>query len=750
MRRFTKRGLPLAIAALLSGWGAGVFAASLGPVQVLSSPGQPLVAEIEIDNISADEASTLQVKLADSESFKKAQLEPSPLLTRLRFELVKGLTPEKAIVRMTSAEAVPARYLDTLLEISWAGGRLVREYTLVMDKRVNESPTLPSPTVSSATASSPELAPNAAPIDSKASTVAVKAKQADESGGVRRVQRGDTLGEIAKQVTPAAGAVNSTMAAIYMANKAAFIGGSIHKIREGAQLTLPDRETILARNSKQALKVLAEFDDRAEPYFQRMAAAPLPSRAKAAEADASSGVIGKVKEEKAPLADEDKLKVSRSKKDGAAGEAAAGNALAEELVIKDKAIKEANDRIAALEKNIADLQRLMELKAAGTPAVADATKVEGPAKVADAAKDATTLPVDPSKEGEAKVDGEQKSAEVSNETALKPEAEVKEEGKKDGEHEESDEESDDHKKSKPWYKNGLLLGGLGGALAIGGGGAGFFFLKRRKQKLADAENHAEAPSHQAPHSENDDLLNTGAGFDDNLAAATASAEEAGAEPELETPETALQDEPLLESQPAESEMDLNFETNTAVGESLLPPELEAGDAPQPAQPNAEFLEELDDFAAQAGKASDALEQLKQAGPSESLSALDDDFDGSPASRVDAAFDAVAGEKIDDALGKIDLDLPSDLGALPNDPFGEEPASASGAESDFAAAMNSAQMPAQREDLAAWQEMETKLDLAAAYIEIGDSDSSKELLSEVMKGGDAAQIAKAKDLMSRAD
>ena len=750
MRRFTKRGLPLAIAALLSGWSAGVLAASLGPVQVLSSPGQPLVAEIEIDNISADEASTLQVKLADSQSFKKAQLEPSPLLTRLKLELVKGLTPEKATVRLTSAEAVPARYLDTLLEISWAGGSQVREYTLVMDRRVNESPALPSPNASATTAGSPEIAPTALPADLKAGAVAVKVPQASESGGLRMVQRGDTLGEIAKQVSPAPGAVNSTMAAIYMANKAAFIGGSIHKIREGAQLTLPDRETILSRNSKQALKVLAEFDDRAEPYLQRMAASPLPSRSKAAEADASSGVIGKVTEQKAPSADEDKLKVSRSKKDGSAGEASAGNALAEELVIKDKAIKEANDRIAALEKNIADLQRLMELKAAGTPAVADATKVEEPAKVADAAKDATTPPADPAKEGEAKADGEQKSAEVSNETALKPEADVKEEGKKDGEHEESDEESDDHKKSKPWYKNGLLLGGLGGAIAIGGGGAGFFFMKRRKQKLADAEKHEEAPTHEAPHSGNDDLLNAGAGFDDDLAAAGTSTEGAGAELEPAAPEPMLQDEPLLESQPADSEMDLNFEASAAVEEALLPPELEAGDAPQPAQPNAEFLGELDDFSAQAEKASDALEQLKQAGPAESLSALDDDFDVSPASQVDTAFDAAAGEKIDDALGKIDLDLPSDLGALPDDPFGDEPASVSGAENDFAAAMNSAQMPAQREDLAAWQEMETKLDLAAAYIEIGDSDSSKELLSEVMKGGDAAQIAKAKDLMSRAD
>ena len=749
MRRFTKRGLPLAIAALLSGWSAGVFAASLGPVQVLSSPGQPLVAEIEIDNISADEASTLQVRLADSESFKKAQLEPSPLLTRLKFELVKGLTPEKAVVRLTSAEAVPARYLDTLLEISWAGGRLVREYTLVMDKRVNESPVLPSPTLSNATAGSPEVAPSAASPDSKAGSVAVKAPQAAELGGVRLVQRGDTLGEIAKQVSPAAGAVNSTMAAIYMANKAAFIGGSIHKIREGAQLALPDRETILSRNSKQALKVLAEFDDRAEPYLQRMAASPLPSRSKAAEADASSGMIGKVKEEKAPSIDEDKLKVSRSKKDGSAGETAAGNALAEELVIKDKAIKEANDRIAALEKNIADLQRLMELKAAGTPAVADAAKVEDPAKVADAAKDATTPPADPAKEATAKPDGEAQPAEVSNETALKPEAEVKDEGKKEGDHEESDEESDDHKKSKPWYKNGLLWGSLGGALAIGGG-AGFFFMKRRKQKLADAENHGDEPTHEAPQSGNDDLLNAGAGFDDDLAAAGASSEETGAEPELATAELALQDEPMLASQPADSEMDLNFEASAAVEEALLPPELEAGDAPQPAQPNAEFLEELDDFAAQAGKASDALEQLKAAGPSESLAALDDDFDASPALQADAAFDAAAGEKIDDALGKIDLDLPSDLGALPDDPFGEATASTSGAENDFAAAMNSAQMPAQREDLAAWQEMETKLDLAAAYIEIGDSDSSKELLSEVIKGGDAAQIAKAKDLMSRAD
>ena len=47
----------------------------------------------------------------------------------------------------------------------------------------------------------------------------------------------------------------------------------------------------------------------------------------------------------------------------------------------------------------------------------------------------------------------------------------------------------------------------------------------------------------------------------------------------------------------------------------------------------------------------------------------------------------------------------------------------------------------------WQEMASKLDLASAYVEIGDKEGARELLEEVISGGDAAQQQRARELLA---
>ena len=48
----------------------------------------------------------------------------------------------------------------------------------------------------------------------------------------------------------------------------------------------------------------------------------------------------------------------------------------------------------------------------------------------------------------------------------------------------------------------------------------------------------------------------------------------------------------------------------------------------------------------------------------------------------------------------------------------------------------------------WQEMATKLDLASAYEEIGDKEGARELLDEVVKGGDGDQQQKARAMLAK--
>jgi len=101
------------------------------------------------------------------------------------------------------------------------------------------------------------------------------------------------------------------------------------------------------------------------------------------------------------------------------------------------------------------------------------------------------------------------------------------------------------------------------------------------------------------------------------------------------------------------------------------------------------------------------------------------------------------------LGDFKIDLPSLEGLDRRPPAGaaaETPAIDLGGE-DLGLALSDAD-PAPSVDSARWQEMATKLDLASAYEEIGDKEGARELLEEVLKGGDAGQQQKARSMLSK--
>ncbi|MDB5747113.1 MAG: hypothetical protein JWP72_1961, partial [Massilia sp.] len=106
-------------------------AAGLGKLTVLSALGQPLRAEIELTSVSADEASGLAAKLASPEAYRAANIEFNPALQSLRF--VVEQRGGRQFVRITSPQPLNEPFVDLLLELSWNNGRLVREYTFLLD-----------------------------------------------------------------------------------------------------------------------------------------------------------------------------------------------------------------------------------------------------------------------------------------------------------------------------------------------------------------------------------------------------------------------------------------------------------------------------------------------------------------------------------------------------------------------------------------------------------------------------------------
>ncbi|MGO4479922.1 FimV family protein, partial [Massilia sp. 2TAF26] len=110
---------------------SAAHAAGLGKLTVLSALGQPLRAEIELTAVSSDEASGLVAKLASPDAFRAANIEFNPALLSLRFAVEQR--NGRQFIRVSSSQPLNEPFVDMLLELSWNNGRLVREYTFLLD-----------------------------------------------------------------------------------------------------------------------------------------------------------------------------------------------------------------------------------------------------------------------------------------------------------------------------------------------------------------------------------------------------------------------------------------------------------------------------------------------------------------------------------------------------------------------------------------------------------------------------------------
>ncbi len=123
----------MAVASCLAFAGAAfdASAAGLGKIVVLSSLGQPLRAEIEL-TASREELSDMRAQLASPDAFKQAGIDLAPALAGIRFTVDKRQNGQ-SVIRLSSDRPINDPFVDMLLELNWATGRLVREYTFLLD-----------------------------------------------------------------------------------------------------------------------------------------------------------------------------------------------------------------------------------------------------------------------------------------------------------------------------------------------------------------------------------------------------------------------------------------------------------------------------------------------------------------------------------------------------------------------------------------------------------------------------------------
>jgi pilus assembly protein FimV len=228
----------------------------LGEIRLNSYLNQPLDAEINLSISSPEERDSLRVAMAPAEAFARYGLTRPAYFDDIEFE-VRASGPSAATIVVSSSRPIVEPFVTFLVQASWNGGQILREYTVLLDPPVflpaPEPQAAPAPAVE-APRPAPEAvsrpAPTPPPVAAPAPVRPAYAAQYGTEYGA--VQRNETLWGIAQRVRPDASlSTNQVMVALYNANPEAF-DGNINRLRAGAILRVPDRDTMAATSAQQA------------------------------------------------------------------------------------------------------------------------------------------------------------------------------------------------------------------------------------------------------------------------------------------------------------------------------------------------------------------------------------------------------------------------------------------------------------------------------------------------------------------
>lgn len=824
-------------------------AAGLGKLTVNSSLGQILNAEIDLVSVQPGELDSLSARVAPPEAFRDARIEYSPSLRLLRFSVEKRPSGQPYL-KVTSVAPINEPFVDALIEVTWPQGRIQREYPILLDPPGYSDARVAPPAVAAAAPAAPAMAPEPAkapelaapapsvPAPREPATAATGAPSARAElvaapGGAGGdtygpVQRGDTLRKIAEQTKPADVSLEQMLVALYRENKSAFVNNNMNRLKTGQILKVPAADEVAQVQRREANQEIRTHVADWKAYREQLAGGVAAVPARPESSGAAAGRIGTaaVTPPAAPAAEpKDVLKLSKTDTGkgaaaGKGGEQARINALQEEVTAKDQALREAQSRVADLEKQIRDMQRLLDLKGAA-PGKTDSkvaaapvpAKPAEPAKVetrpADAAKPAEAPKVPDTRMADAPKPADTKLADASKpaESPKVAEAPKPADAAKPAEPPKVATTPAPKKAPPPppsftdqLLDNPLYLGAIGlGILALGGGA--FLFMRRRRQ-AAEYAGPASGMTSAFPSDLKVDtttgkagggLVDTGnssflTDFDktgpgtidtdevDPVAEAEvyiaygrdAQAEEILKEAmarDKKRPEIAVK---LLEIYHARKSATA-FETvakdlHASVGEShpLWQKAAAMGAQIDPGNPLYAAAAGAAAFVAPAAQAAPKPDldidtntatapapdfnldtgTGKDAAPAPAL-----DFDLAPPSAEPSAPAHAAAEPPKEDKPAFDFDLSGlDFPTTSKPAAPAEPAAAPAAPSLDLADLSLDAAPA--DSGGGGEAVGTKLELAKAYLEIGDKDGAREILQEVTKEGSAAQKEEAQRLISQ--
>ncbi|HET7202901.1 MAG TPA: FimV/HubP family polar landmark protein [Steroidobacteraceae bacterium] len=234
-----------------------LYALGLGEIRLNSALNQPFDAEIELVSATQEDLGALRATLASGDTFSRYGLDRPAYLSEFNFQVTKG-PGGRDVLRVTSPRPVTEPFVTLLIEANWPRGRLLREYTVLLDPPVftpgpAATETVSAPRASSGGATSVRAAaPVAAAVETPAAAPAPEATAAPAApstiapGESYQVRPNDTLWKIASRVNPGTRSdVNRAMVSIYQSNPQAF-DDNINVLRSGSTLRIPDSSEIQA------------------------------------------------------------------------------------------------------------------------------------------------------------------------------------------------------------------------------------------------------------------------------------------------------------------------------------------------------------------------------------------------------------------------------------------------------------------------------------------------------------------------
>jgi pilus assembly protein FimV len=249
---------------------AAAMALGLGEIRMNSALNQPFDAEIELVAATPEDLAALRASLASSETFARYGLDRPPYLSNFTFRVATGGGGGN-VIRISSPGPVTEPFVTLLVEATWPRGRLLREYTVLLDPPIY-APTQTSVPVAAPSVAAPRPAPAApatssqpfgattapAPTATRSSAPPpVVAKASIDPGSTYRVRPNDTLWKIASAANPGSTSdVNRAMVSIFQANPQAF-DGNINVLRAGSLLQIPDQAQMAAISATDAANEVA-------------------------------------------------------------------------------------------------------------------------------------------------------------------------------------------------------------------------------------------------------------------------------------------------------------------------------------------------------------------------------------------------------------------------------------------------------------------------------------------------------------